>query len=321
MGRHESRHAMTLVELIVVIAIIGILIGMLLPAVQAAREAARLMQCQNRVKQIALACHNYESTFKELPGYGGERAGFLIRQLDGRSRSKLGGGTWISQSLPFLEQEALGSSIQGLARPIKITPTERIQKLVRATVATFHCPTRRDPKAYPLLPPYVERYGNFGARTDYAMNGGAAVIDEEASPNENEAPAIKITDDGVWVLGRRTRLNALLDGLSNTYLVGEKAMDLAKLQTGDGFGDRSPLAGYHDVPISSHSYVRYAARSPAVDSYENCLECHDFGSTHAAGWNVAFADGHVALMDYSMDLELHRAQASIRGNEVVRRKR
>ncbi|MCC9603849.1 DUF1559 domain-containing protein [Stieleria sp. JC731] len=313
----HKRGGFTLVELLVVIAIIGILIALLLPAVQAAREAARIMQCQNRVKQIALACHNYESTFKELPGYGGERAGFLITQRDGRRRSNLGGGTWITQSLLYLEQDSLGKSIQSFARSLQVTPTDRVRELVRATVKTFHCPTRRDATPYPLLEPYSNRYGEYGARTDYAMNGGPAIIDTEAAPNSNEAPAIKITKDGVWVLGKRTRMNRILDGLSNTYLVGEKAMDLGKLVTGDGFGDRSPIAGYHEVPISSHSYVRYAARSPRMDSYENCLECHDFGSTHAAGWNVAFADGHVALMNYSLDLEVHRAQASVDGKEII----
>ncbi|QDV25828.1 hypothetical protein Q31a_41560 [Aureliella helgolandensis] len=63
-----ARSAMTLVELLVVIAIIGVLIGLLLPAVQAAREASRRMQCQNNLKQVALAIHNFESAERKLPG-------------------------------------------------------------------------------------------------------------------------------------------------------------------------------------------------------------------------------------------------------------
>lgn len=311
------RTAFTLVELLVVIAIIGILIGLLLPAVQAVRESARLMQCQNRLKQVALACHNYESAFKELPGYGGESPGFLVTQLANRHRTHIGGGTWITQVLSYMEEPALASGIQPLARMRAITPTDRIKKLVRAPVVTLHCPSRRDARAYPLGSPYTERYGNAGARTDYAMNGGAAVVDHDSAPNNNEAPAIKLTNDGIWVLGRRVKFNRIFDGLSNTYLVGEKAMDLNKLDTGNGFGDRSPIAGFHDTPMSSHSYVRYAARSPKMDSRANCLECHDFGSTHPAGWNVAFADGRVSTMDYSMELEIHRAQASVDGREII----
>lgn len=316
-ARQKDRSAFTLVELLVVIAIIGILIGLLLPAVQAVRESARLMQCQNRLKQVALACHNYESAFKELPGYGGERPGFLVTQLANRQRTHIGGGTWITQALLFLEEPTLATGIQPLARAHSVSPNDRIQSLVQASVETLHCPSRRDAKPYPLISPYRDRYGGFGARTDYAMNGGSAVIDLDQAPNSREAPAIKLTHDGVWVLGTRVKFNRIFDGLSNTYLVGEKAMDLNKMETGDGFGDRSPIAGFHDTPMSSHSYVRYAARSPNVDSRENCLECHDFGATHPAGWNVSFVDGRVSTMGYNLDLEVHRAQASVDGREII----
>jgi prepilin-type N-terminal cleavage/methylation domain-containing protein len=87
------RSGFTLVELLVVIAIIGILVALLLPAVQAAREAARRMQCSNNLKQVALALHNYELIAKELPF--GSGYGFTTT------------GTWVSFILPQLEQQNL----------------------------------------------------------------------------------------------------------------------------------------------------------------------------------------------------------------------
>ena len=309
--RRSCRSAFTLVELLVTIAIIGILVGLLLPAVQAAREAARLMQCKNRLKQIALACHNYESTFKELPGYGGEETPLLVTPYLDRAPANVGGGTWVTQVLPNLEQPGLASVIQSYASAQHLIPTARVQKHVSAPVATLHCPSRRDATSYPLVPPYDSRYGVSGARIDYAMNGGPA----EETPRP--LPDIVIKGDGVWVLGKRTKFNRIFDGLSNTYLVGEKAMDLGKLTTGTGFGDRAPIAGMHEVGISAHSYVRFAARSPKADRYNNCLECHDFGSTHPSGWNMSFADGRVETINFSLDLLVHRAQASVAGREIL----
>jgi hypothetical protein len=117
-------------------------------------------------------------------------------------------------------------------------------------------------------------------------------------------------------MGKRVKLNRVFDGLSFTYLLGEKAMDSLRYTTGDCFGDRAPLAGFKDTGISSHSYVRYAARQPQLDSVNNCLVCHDFGSAHPAGWNAAMADGSVRLMSFYQDLEVHRANASVDGHEI-----
>ncbi|MGI9474331.1 MAG: DUF1559 domain-containing protein [Rubripirellula sp.] len=306
-----ARNAFTLVELLVVLAIIGILIGLLLPAVQAVREAARQTQCRNNIRQVALACHNYESTFKELPGYAGEREPlFVDYRLDRTLNRGYSGGTWITQTLSFMEQVQLAGSLSRLAERIALVPSPDVEQVVRAPVSTLHCPTRRDADPYPLMEPYSDRYGSHGARTDYAMNGGPALV------SDTDHRIITNQYDGAWVLGKRVKLNRVFDGLSHTYLVGEKAMDSLRYTTGDCFGDRAPIVGWTDTRVSTHSYVRYAARQPQIDSVNNCLVCHDFGSAHPAGWNAAMADGSVHLFHYEMDIEIHRAQASVDGREI-----
>ncbi|MEX2092367.1 MAG: DUF1559 domain-containing protein, partial [Pirellulales bacterium] len=104
-GRRQAYrplHGFTLVELLVVIAIIGILVALLLPAIQAAREAARRMACQNHVKQIALAAHNYESSNKVLP------PAFLYYGASDTRNSKWSA---LARLLPYLEEENFESLI------------------------------------------------------------------------------------------------------------------------------------------------------------------------------------------------------------------
>src|SRR5262249_16634143 len=99
------RRAFTLIELLVVIAIIAILIGLLLPAVQKVREAAARAQCQNNLKQLALACLNYESARKYLPRGNEYPASSNLTNGDN-------GGSWLFVSLPFMEQEPLYDKIR-----------------------------------------------------------------------------------------------------------------------------------------------------------------------------------------------------------------
>src|SRR5205807_9701777 len=164
---------------------------------------------------------------------------------------------------------------------------------VAVTVPIYNCPSRRAASAYPLIAPENGIFGPFGARTDYAMNGG--------SGSQVTDYTIKFIAEGVWVLGRRTEIKKIVDGTSNTYLVGEKAMDTLKYQTGDDFGDRSPLAGLATNAGATNSYVRFAVRSPSRDVSDNCMSCHNFGSAHPASWNISMADGSVRSLSYNID--------------------
>lgn len=308
----SQRFAFTLVELLVVLAIIGILISLLLPAVQSVREAARLVQCRNHLKQIALACLNYETSFRQMPGYAGEPPPWFMDLSENRKQNvALSGANWISQVLPFMEQQAVFDQISDLNVRQIDTPDDRIKSAIQSPISTFYCPTRRGGRDYPLHPFYQQQFGPSAARTDYGINGGAVEVASE------DPRLVEKALDGIWIMGRLTEQQEIRDGTSQTYLVGEKAMDLNHYETGMDFGDRSPLSGYNATRTSSHSYVRYAARSPKQDSAGSCLACHDFGSAHFAGWNVAMADGSVQLLSYTQDLAVHRALSSINQGEVI----
>ena len=105
---NHVRRGFTLVELLVVIAIIGILIALLLPAVQAAREAARRAQCENNLKQLALGCHNYESTRKFFPR--GNNAAAISAQ---NPFPEGGNASWLFISLGYVDQSGLYDQVLG----------------------------------------------------------------------------------------------------------------------------------------------------------------------------------------------------------------
>jgi type II secretory pathway pseudopilin PulG len=298
---------------LVVIAIIGILVALLLPAVQAARESARLTQCRNNLKQLALSFHNFDSAKRYFPGHGGERApNAIIFALERTERAKgmRQTGNWLLQSLHYMEDSLLANVLTPAAQSTGHR-AELATAAVASPIPTLYCPTRRAPLAYPLGSQFRERFGPIGARTDYAISGGNAKTGSRGSWG------LWPIHDGVWALGRRIAPKNIVDGLSSTYLIGEKSMDALHYTTGEDVGDRAPVAGLTDYSGAANSYVRFAGRPPSRDVPKNCLSCHDFGSSHAACWNMSMADGSVQSLSYDMDIRLHHALASIDGQEVA----
>jgi prepilin-type N-terminal cleavage/methylation domain-containing protein len=308
----KSPAGFTLVELLVVIAIIGILIALLLPAVQAAREAARRTQCQNNLKQLGLGAMGHEDVHGFLPTGGwGERWNGDPNRGFGESQP----GSWCFTILPFIEQQQVFDIGKGLTG----TPTGNLGAALKKTMATpvavFACPSRRSGIAYPHHSNHD--YTNtptpkFAGRSDYAGNIGVPPFCENGGPPgpvyEGGDSFVEWIDKSLMmgVIFQRSELpfNRIKDGLSNTFFVGEKAMNASEYHGSTNGGDSETMyAGF-----SSNS-LRTAYYPPEQDAPGLNASCV-FGSTHPAGLNFAICDGSVQFITYNIELEMFRRLAN-----------
>ncbi len=312
----RRRGGFTLVELLVVIAIIGILVGLLLPAVQAAREAARRMQCSNNLKQLGLALHNYESTFKRFPaanaGTGCRNSSICPTATTGRSRVST--HVFI---LPFIEQQPLYQTINSpLSAPWSGNSYWANQ------VPTLVCPS--DVQFRPITQVAI---------TNYSVCGGDAAtlmcsVDELGDGRNCKNPR------GIFGEFSFFRIASITDGTSNTIAISEHttptgARSLGRAATVRGgaldspaacravFANREYIPGIDlntDVGARGGRWSDGAALFTRFNTMlppngPSCMEANNHwlggmytaASQHTGGVNATMADGSVRFISDSID--------------------
>lgn len=314
----------TLVELLVVITIIGILIALLLPAVQAAREAARRMQCTNHLKQLALGCLTHEENHGFLPtgGWNNHWQGDPDRGFD---RRQCGG--WIYNILPYVEQPSMHDMGAGRSVADKKPDFARVAQTV---LPALFCPSRRDATLYPSTvsgsTPYNCAPITTSARTDYAANSGTSdrppftfcwpEKSEDGDPSFTDAPGFiwpcsaETLTNGVIYTRSMTAIADVKDGTSNTYLLGEKYLDPDKYSDGKDTADnKPPYSGYdwdhNRWAVCSGSGAAMTCKAlypdtPGLGGYYD-----SFGSAHSGALNMAFCDGSVRSIGYNIEGRVH----------------
>lgn len=311
----KNRRGFTLVELLVVIAIIGVMVGLLLPAVQAAREAARRMQCSNNLKQIGLALHNYESTYKAMPaGCTG------IPNAAGTSFNGHG-WTWHASILPFLEQNTLYDAVQGpdgMGNELGSTTSGK-PLVVRATIVpVFWCPSQPDVSNGAQKGGYQpSNYnGNMGTRigngNDDCICTGVATLQDMMTN-----PWGCMNGNGIFYVRSKTRFADVIDGLSNTIFVSEVPDSGGDAMGGFSAGaDRKAIfsGGADSNPPTEMSEFLIAAETndPINGGAEEAA-----GSWHPGGAHFLLGDGSVRFLSENMDMRIYRGISTRAEGEAV----
>ncbi len=295
-----KRSAFTLVELLVVIAIIGILVGLLLPAVQAAREAARRMSCGNNLKQLGLALHNYESTYKAFP------IGFRDT-VPTNGRFFDGGWSWAAAVLPFMEQSALYDTLDLRFHPYGTGATPANIAAVAVPIAGFRCPSDIAPPTAP------NNAANANGTASLAVSSYAGVLGSfdgqwcQVSGTQNVEG---VRNRGLLVVNSARRIAQVTDGTSNTLALGEvswRPLDangegsvrqfiLGNITTGGG-----PLCS-NSGPSNNgpHLHLR-ATRHKLNGPYTGGEKHKAFHSYHAGGAQFAMVDGSIQFISQNIE--------------------
>ncbi len=310
----SKKTAFTLVELLVVITIIGILIALLLPAVQAAREAARAMQCRNNMRQLGLAAMNYVSAFEMYPP---SSSPYNVR---GSSSAV----SWIVRVLPHLEQQSLYDQFapafrSSLRAGVSSTYSSGIldpacRDALRQRLSVLECPS--DPSVQKTSDQQLRNESMFGlsgiemAQTSYkGCNGDPTHGGSSSSFQFNDSGSGAVPDcHGVGrcpgILSRETywdggvRIADVTDGTSNTFLIGE---DIPEYD-----GGSAAYYGNWDA-VSCNPPLNYFPEPPRPLEWQDSA---GFRSRHPGGAHFSMADGSVQFVSQNIDGRLYRGLSS-----------
>jgi prepilin-type N-terminal cleavage/methylation domain-containing protein/prepilin-type processing-associated H-X9-DG protein len=321
------RKGFTLVELLVVIAILAILMALLLPAVQSAREAGRRVQCANNLRQIALACSSHLEQLGTFPSAGwGWKDG---PDPDGGYHERQSGG-WLYNILDFAELSAVRQVGVGLSGSAK---RAAIRSVVERPVPLYFCPTRSGPLTIPYTSIYdlnncdrpsvfapAHYVGSRGTGPNWFLwEGSATWTDAEWQRKDGYPHRVPGVNDGQYVTGvlailGRVRAAHVRDGLSNTFLAGEKYLNPDNYATADnGCNDQGWTVGF-DYDTLAHTGSHDGTVYPPLQDTRG-IGASLFGSAHPTVFNMAFCDGSVRALSYLIDGSTFRAMGSRSGGE------
>jgi prepilin-type N-terminal cleavage/methylation domain-containing protein len=289
----NMRRAFTLIELLVVIAIIAILIALLLPAVQQAREAARRTQCKNKLKQIGLAMHNYESTFRVFPPGFLFQGAYMANRADRPNRAP--GWAWSTMILPFADQAPIYNQINFQGVKMWEAPN---RALLASKIDIASCPSSSPMPDFFAIGTTTGNapFGNNTpgmASTNYVAVGGPWQL----SQYYDSVAARKM---GILMEDSSTGFRDVTDGLTNTMLMGETnywgtGATTSFLWDPAWYGRyQSANGGTADSPESIMRCGEFRINPPSIST--DVIKRNSFSSKHVGGAHFTLGDGSVRFI-------------------------
>jgi prepilin-type processing-associated H-X9-DG protein/prepilin-type N-terminal cleavage/methylation domain-containing protein len=316
----RRRGAFTPIELLVVIAIISVLLALLLCAVQKVREVANRIQCQNNLRQLALAAQHHHDARGAFPN-----GLHTVETIGGRY---INGTCWEVELLPYFEQENLKKN--WAYDDFRKNVADGRNAITAHVLKVLLCPSDPRPDLVyfvPVVPQYAYASGFYGLST-YGGNAGIRSF-----------PKGLATRDGVFFQDSRIRMADVTDGTSSTFLFGERSysdpeFDRLALAYSDGFyplGKGGKWAALHataggslaerllstPVPINYSIPAGMSQKEFQRDAGGRDNRWCAFGSGHPGGANFAFADGSVRFVSQSIRLATLQALSTRAGGEVI----